>query len=396
MASTRQEPEDPHRARADQGQDDDDGEDVAQKAGAAAAAEHAAVDGREGAGEAARAAQGLFGQGEQDAADHHDVQHGRDGARAQHADRHVALRVDHLFAGARFELETDEQEDDAADHRQKAAHAGLEGGERRVSGRQTLFDEVGDDQDTEEDHGDGFDPGARVHHPLAVLERDDGDPDAHPHEGEADDRRGEPAQVGVVIGVHEEGVDGGDRHARQRAADPDRVGDPVEHGRDAGRQLAVGHAHPRVDAAFDRKGRGQLRADETVGQQKDEDEDHQPGDGLPQAEAGDAGDGVEADDRADAEEHEVPAPQHPLEFRLLLLELDAGHEASDRFRSGVPCLPRGAHTQRTWDAQRSHAITSGLSRTRPSRGDRGGAHRAAPPGRPGRRRMAPRERKDCR
>ena len=255
----------------------------------------------------------------------------------------------HLVAGARAELEADEQEHDGADHGEEAADRGDVGAPGGDAVRDAVLGQAGDHEDHEQGDGEGLDHRADVGRPLAVLEGGHGDRDVHPHEHEADDDRPQRPDRLVAVRHQEEVVDRGDGDRRQRPADPERVGDPVLDGGERRRQLAERHAHPRVDAALGRERRAELRVHEAVRQQEDEDEDQQPDQGLAQPPARERGDRVEADDGADAEEHEVPASECLGELDLPLWFLDLGHEATHPFpmtalwwcRVRSPSAPRG-------------------------------------------------------
>src|ERR1019366_6696310 len=93
------------------------------------------------------------------------------------------------------------------------------------------------------DYGD-LHEGPDVRAPLADAERDDRDPDGYPDEDEADD----DLDGGAERLAHHEAVQRGDRGRRQRAADPDRVGQPVQNRRHCPGWAAESHPRPLIRA----------------------------------------------------------------------------------------------------------------------------------------------------
>ena len=245
-------------------------------------------------------------------------------------ERHVALRVGHLLARAVRQLEADEVEQQHADQEHEAA------GRRRVARRAQpvgavlgrVDDDREDEQAEQEEPGEG--PGRG--HPLAHAERGDRGHDGQPDEGQRDDveHRG-----GHGVPVVEEHLDGADAGDGERAADPHRVGDPVQEVVHRPGQVPEGQPGPEVGPAFLREGGAELGEQQGLRDEEDDREDHHPGERLAAA-LRDRGDGVHADDRADEEEQDVEA----AEVLLQLLPFDVGD--GQRFqgvshRGGAPC-----------------------------------------------------------
>jgi hypothetical protein len=104
---------------------------------------------------------------------------------------------------------------------------------------------------------------------------------------------------------------------RERAADPERVRHPVEDRGDPAVEAAEGELHPLVRPALLREGASDLGHQEHVRGDEQQGEDDQPGEAL-RAVRGDRPEGVEADERADGEEHHVEPAQRLDELALLL------------------------------------------------------------------------------
>ena len=112
---------------------------------------------------------------------------------------------------------------------------------------------------------------------------------------------------------------------RQRAADPHRVGAPVDDGGVGAGETAEGHAHPGVGPAFDREGRPHLGDDHAVGDEVDDDEEGEPDERLAGAVGRGQRDRVEADERGDREEDQIKTVEHLLELLALLVDRVAGN-----------------------------------------------------------------------
>jgi len=96
------------------------------------------------------------------------------------------------------------------------------------------------------------------------------------------------ADIGLAVGLEEEAVDGGDRHAGERAADPDRVRGPVQDRGGLAGELAVGHAGPGGRCRLRGERGAQLGDHEAIRQQEQEDEDDEPDESLAEAPLGQA------------------------------------------------------------------------------------------------------------
>ena len=106
----------------------------------------------------------------------------------------------------------------------------------------------------------------------------------------------------------EELAKGRDGEDRQRAADPDRVGDPVQHRIDRRDEAAEGQPRPHVGAALLRESRAELRRQQRVGEEEENGQEDEPGKRLwPLARR--LADRVHADQRADEEEQDIEAPK---------------------------------------------------------------------------------------
>ena len=224
----------------------------------------------------------------------------------------VLLRVLHLLGGAVLQLEADVVE-------QQQRHEAEERGElERVElagcvAVHAVLDRVDHDGEREERQHADADDRADVRDPLAALERDDRDDDRDPDEDRlehvvADAARSDRMQVRAPRGGRDEG---------ERAADPERVRDPVEDGADAAPGTTPRHLHPLVRPALLGEGRSELGHDEGVGEQEEDGEDDEPRE-RGSAESGHLAERVEPDQRADGEEEHVEPAEVPLELRLLL------------------------------------------------------------------------------
>ena len=272
-------------------------------------------------------------QDDQDADHRQRVEHHAADGGAGDGERHVALRVGHLLARAVGQLEADEVEQQHADQEHEAARR------RRVARRAQAVGAVLGREDDDREHeqaeqeepGEG--PGRRQ--PLAHAERGDGGDDRHPDEHQRDDVEHRGGQGVAVVEEHLDGADAGDG---ERAADPHRVGDPVQEVVHRPGQVPEGQPGPVVGPAFLREGRPEFGEQQRLRDEEDDREDHHPGEGLAAA-LRDRGDGVHADDRADEEEQDVEAAEVPLQ----LLPFDVGD--GQRFhgvshRGGAPCSSR--------------------------------------------------------
>jgi hypothetical protein len=125
------------------------------------------------------------------------------------------------------------------------------------------------------------------------------------------DRAG--ADIGEVVAR----VPGRRGDERKRAADPERVRDPVEDRRDAGVEAPEGELGPLVRATLLGERAADLRHDEHVGEDERDGEHDQPGEALPSRRRHQP-ERVQADERADQEEQHVEAPQRLDQLALLL------------------------------------------------------------------------------
>jgi hypothetical protein len=121
--------------------------------------------------------------------------------------------------------------------------------------------------------------------------------------------------------VIEEDLDRADARDRQRAADPHRVGDPVQEVVDRPCQVPEGQPGPHIRAAFLRERGSELREQQGLRHEEHDREDHHPREGLTAA-LSHRRDRVHADDRADEEEEDVEAAKVTLQ----LLSLRRGSE----------------------------------------------------------------------
>ena len=143
--------------------------------------------------------------------------------------------------------------------------------------------------------------------------------------------------MGSVVAVVEEHLDRADAGDGERAADPDRVGDPVQEVVHRPGQVAEGQPGPEVRAAFLREGRAELGEQQRLRDEEDHREDHHPGEGLTAA-LGDGGDRVHADDRADEEEQDVEAAEVALQL-LTFDDRGGGHRLQSVGHRGKRSLP---------------------------------------------------------
>jgi hypothetical protein len=268
------------------------------------------------------------------AGDDQDADHGQGVQRhaghrgAGDPERHVTLRVGHLLAGAAGQLEADEVEQQHADEEHETTLGQLVAA--RAQAVRPVLEREDDDREGEhakqEEPGEGSGRGQ----PLGLAERHDGGQDRQPDEREGDD---EPQRRGHVRAMVEEHLDGGDATDSQRAADPHRVGDPVQEVVDRPGQMPEGQPGPVVRAALLREGRAQLGEQQRLRHEEHHREDHHPGESLAAALCH-VGDGVHADDGADQEEQDVEAAEVPPQ----LLPLDGSRNG--RRVQGVSHLRR--------------------------------------------------------
>jgi len=254
---------------------------------------------------------GRVRQHDQDAEHRQRVEDDAADGRPGDAERHVALRVDHLLAGAVGQLEADEveQQDPGQQHEParrglvaagpEAVHAVLAGVDGHRDGEQAEHQEPGER--------------ARRRQPLAVAERRDGRDDRDPDE---DQRHHVGHRGGQRVAVVEEDHHPADAGGGQRPADPDRVGDPVQEVVHRPRQVPERQPGPQVRPALLRERGAELGEQQRLGHKEDQREDHHPGERLP-APLGDGGDRVHPDDRADQEEQDVEAAEMSLQRRTL-------------------------------------------------------------------------------
>ncbi len=265
------------------------------------------------------------GQDDEDAEDRQRVEDHRGDRAVDDRLRHVLLRIDHLLGRAVRELEAhvveEQQRHDAQEHQRARGRGGAGDEVAEAEAVDAVLERVDEHGEREEQEHEGPADGAEVRDPLAPVERRDGDDDADPDEDEleeqVDDRRvTEERDLGTAE-VDEVLRERAARQEAERASDPERVRDPVEHGAEAGRQAPVAELHPLVRAALLGERRAQLAHDERVGQEEENREDGDPEERLG-AERRDLAERVDADHRADREEQHVHAPQALLELALLL------------------------------------------------------------------------------
>src|SRR5581483_1108798 len=103
----------------------------------------------------------------------------------------------------------------------------------------------------------------------------------------------------------------------ERAADPERVRHPVEDRGDATVEAPERQLRPLVRAALHRVGGADLRHQEHVGGDEEDRREHEPEEAL-RAVLRDGPERVEADERADREEHHVEPAQRLDQLALLL------------------------------------------------------------------------------
>ena len=267
---------------------------------------------RDGIDEAADARHGFGRQHEDDAADRDHVEEDAENAAAQHRERHVVLRVLHLLGGAVLQLEADVVEEQ---HRHETEEHGPR--RREVGGAEAgdpVLDAVDDHRDREEAEDEDAHEGADVRDPLALTQRDDRDADRDPDEDELEEVVAERA-VPDVEDVRAPGVG---RDEGERAADPERVRDPVEDRRDTPVQSAEGELDPLVRATLHRERAPDLRHHEHVRRHEEQRERHEPEEALG-AVRRDRAERVQPDECADREEDHVEPPQRFDELALLLL-----------------------------------------------------------------------------
>src|SRR6267378_5554309 len=138
----------------------------------------------------------------------------------------------------------DDDPDDADDHHKV-------GREETTEAAMEAALESGDhDQNSEEREEREPDDGAKVGHPFHVAQREDVHGHGAPDEEEADDRF--PALLAVELAAPQR-VEGGDRGGGQRAAEPDRVGEPVQDADHRAREVAVRKPYPVIGGAFGRE-----------------------------------------------------------------------------------------------------------------------------------------------
>ncbi len=343
---------DPGRAGGQQAQDEQEGAAVAEdqagpaEGGRAVGGDVAAVhgeDGLDGADEPAEVGDGAGRQHDQDADHGQRVEHDAGHAGAGDGERHVALRVGHLLARAVGQLEADEVEQQHAHQEHEPA------GRRRVAARAqavgAVLGRVEDDREGEQAEQDEPGEGPGRGQPLAHAEGRDGGHDGQPDERQRDDVE---HRSGHGVALVEEHLDGADAGNGQRAADPHRVGDPVQEVVHRPGQVPEGQPGPVVGTALLREGGAELGEQQGLRHEEDDREDHHPGEGLAAA-LRDRGDRVHADDGADEEEQDVEAAEVPLQ----LLSLDIGD--GQRVQGGHS--GRSSHARQ---ATSSHPMMSGV------------------------------------
>ena len=181
-----------------------------------------------------------------------------------------------------------------------------------------MLDRVDEHREGEErEHADP-NHGAHIGNPLAPAQRHDGDANREPDE----DQLEQVAAEGGVTDLLDVKTPGRCSRQRQRAADPDRVGHPVEDRAQAGRQSPPGQLHPLIGAALLCKGGAQLGHHQCVGQQEHDGEDGDPGEGRC-AVARHLAQRVQPDEGTDGEEQHVETAQ-ALDELLLLLQRHCG------------------------------------------------------------------------
>ena len=219
--------------------------------------------------------------------------------------RDVAPRVAHLLPGGRGQLDPDEG---VEEHR----HHGDEGG----AGRRQVAD--GDAVDpvagAVEGHADGEEgeqadlpDGPAGRQPLAVAQRHH-----RPQRGQADEPG--PEQVQGRLGqLAEEAPVDRHGHDRDRPAQPHGRARPVQQGGEGAGEAPEGHPHPDIGPALVGDGRAQLGAGQGRGDEEEDEQHHQPGEGLPAAD-GDGPDGVDHHHGRDEEEDGVEPAQLPAQL----------------------------------------------------------------------------------
>ena len=265
-------------------------------------------------------------QHDEDAEHGQRVQQDAGDRRAGDGERHVALGVGHLLARAARQLEADVVEQQHADEGDEPGVGGLVGAPAEAV--HAVLGRVDDARDREQ--AEQQEPGERAgrRQPLGLGERQDGGEHRHPDEDERDhvEHRG-----GQRVPVVEEHLDRADARDREGAADPDRVGDPVEEVVHRADEVAEGQPGPEVRAAFLRERRAELGEQQRLRDEEHDGEDQHPGERLAAA-AGHGRDRVHADDRADQEEQDVEAAEVPLE--LGALRGGSGRRSSQELPSG--------------------------------------------------------------
>src|SRR4029077_5446496 len=118
-------------------------------------------------------------------------------------------------------------------------------------------------------------------------------------------------------------VKSGDGGRRQRAAQPDRVAEPVENADNRSRKVSVREAHPVVGGAFGRKSCAQFGGQQPIRDQKSQPGDDEPEDRLP-SERRRLPDRVQRHDGADRKEDHVEPEERLFELALLSNKLSYG------------------------------------------------------------------------
>ena len=176
-----------------------------------------------------------------------------------------------------------------------------------------VLEPVDDDRDREEPEHDGAQDGAEVRDLLSVAQRDDRDADRDPDEYQlervvAERRRAELEHVRAPRVVRDE---------RERAADPERVRDPVQDRRDAAVHAAERHLRPLVRPALLRERASHLGHEEHVRGHEDDREHDEPEESLGPVRR-DRAERVEPDERTDGEEDHVETAERLDELALLV------------------------------------------------------------------------------
>ncbi len=180
----------------------------------------------------------------QEGEDRQQIAAGGDGRGAPEGGGHVALRVVHLLAGGVRGLEADVGEQQDGD---EGEEAGRGRGEPCVGEPlEAVFDAVEHGGEGEQREGEDLHQRAGRGDPLASAQGDDGREDGGPDEQQLERVVGE----GAGAEGEDEAVPGLGGEEDQGAAEPDRVGDPVEQRRERGRRPAEGEFHPYVGAAL--------------------------------------------------------------------------------------------------------------------------------------------------